>query len=1655
MMSRRFALRVSLSILAALTMLQCSVAFGQTIAFRQINAAVPQTAQTAVTVKYSGAQLAGGLNVVMVGWTTTSVHVQSVRDSSGNTYVAPLAATVRTGAQAIQMYYAANIAAAAANANIVTVTFDAATAYPDIRIAEYAGIDPVNPLDGIRGASGSGTTSSSGALVTTNANDVLVAANNVDTRTTGPGTGFTSRLITSPDGNILEDRVVTTAGSYTATAPLSGGGWVIQLAAFRGANSGGDTQPPTAPTNLTATAASSSQINLGWTAATDNVGVTSYLIEACSGAGCASFTQIATASGTTYTHLGLTASTSYSYRVRATDAVNNLGAYSTVRSAVTPAGSPDTTLPSVSLSAPAGNAIVTGTAVTVSATASDNVGVVGVQFIMDGANLGTEDATAPYSIVWNTTTAASTSHSLSARARDLAGNIATAAAVNVTVDNQAPTGSVVINGGAAATASRSVTLTLSAADAAGPVSQMRFSNAATGFSTAEAYATTKAWTLTSGAGTKTVYVQFKDAIGNWSVSVTAAIILDTTAPTISAVSSSGVSSSSATIAWTTSEPATSQVEYGPTISYGTLTAADGNLVTSHSVVITGLASQTTYNYRARSKDAAGNEGLGSRLTFTTASGPDLTAPSTPAGLAAIIISPTQINLSWSAATDNVGVTGYFVYRDTIQVAAPATTSVQDTALTRGTTYGYSVAARDAAGNISAPSTPVSVTTPAFVVANVQSSGITSSKATVTWTTDQPTDSQVDYGGTTGYGQLTSLDAALVTGHSQNLTGLSPDSPYHFRVRSTDAAGRLIMSDDMTFATLPAGSTGVFQNEILISGMNLPTALQFLPDGSMLILELGGTIWEVPAGSTQVGPTPFLSLTNVGSLNGQQGLMGMVLDPDFANNHQYFVFYTLGSPNRDRVSRFTATADHLGTVAGSEFVLYQDPQDANVEHHGGALTFGNDGKLYITTGEHFDSSAAQDLSSPRGKILRINRDGTIPNDNPFADGAGPNREDIWALGLRNPFRAFYDGPSGKLYVGDVGGNDYSTAEEELNLGVAGANYGWPNCEGASCGTNPAYTSPIYSYPHSGRDGFIYRGGQFPAQYYGNYFFADYAQNWIRRLTFDANGNVSGALAFEPGDGSLDGPYGDIVYLTEGPDGALYYVDLGYSDVTGQSGISKIRRIRFIPNNLPPTVAAAAAPSEGTAPLIVTFSSAGSADPEGLPLTYLWSFGDAVTSTEANPVHTYTQTGQYSARLTVSDGEVDTSSTPLLILVGDKPVANILSPADGARFRGGDAILVSGDGTDVPDGVLPAGAFTWTVDFLHAGHIHPGLPTVGTKSFTFDIPTTGHDFSGDTRYRITLTVTDSDGLQTSQSVTIYPEKVNLNFGSVPAGLVINLDGLPHTTPFVYDTLVNFIHTIDAPNQIVGQTAYSFTSWTDGGSQRHTVTVPSVEQSYTANYSAGPPPFPPGLVAGYRLNEGTGTTTADISGNNTTGTLVNVPTWTTGRYGNALAFGGSSYVNLGNPTSLKLTGSMTLSAWINISANPFDDAAIVAKLGTAGWQLKTSPDTGKRTAAIQISSNGSNSIQRYSATPLATNVWHHIAGVYDAVARTLNIYVNGVLDNGLLSGTVPAAQVDANFNANIGQRTGMPGTYNFQGRIDEVHVFNRALSASEIQNDMNVPR
>jgi hypothetical protein len=197
------------------------------ISFGQVAAATPQSPTATVPVTFPGPQTAGDLNIVVVGWNDTTSSVTSVKDSAGNTYNLGIGPTSTTGLQQ-SIYYAANIVG---GSNTVTVTFNQAAAYPDVRILEYRG---VTTLDASAGASGNSAITNSGSATTTSANELIFGANTIATVTAGAGSGFTSRIITSPDGDIAEDKLVTTAGSNSVTATLnSAGPWVMQMVTFK------------------------------------------------------------------------------------------------------------------------------------------------------------------------------------------------------------------------------------------------------------------------------------------------------------------------------------------------------------------------------------------------------------------------------------------------------------------------------------------------------------------------------------------------------------------------------------------------------------------------------------------------------------------------------------------------------------------------------------------------------------------------------------------------------------------------------------------------------------------------------------------------------------------------------------------------------------------------------------------------------------------------------------------------------------------------------------------------------------------------------------------------------------------------------------------------------------------------------------------------------------------------------------------------------------------------------------------------------------------------------------------------------------------------------------------------------------------------------
>ncbi len=338
----------------------------------------------------------------------------------------------------------------------------------------------------------------------------------------------------------------------------------------------------------------------------------------------------------------------------------------------------------------------------------------------------------------------------------------------------------------------------------------------------------------------------------------------------------------------------------------------------------------------------------------------------------------------------------------------------------------------------------------------------------------------------------------------------------------------------------------FARSQVVGGLASPTAMEFAPDGRLFVAEQRGTLRVVKAGGTLA---PFLDISGRVHSPGERGLLGVAFDPSFSKNHCVYLYYTQKATGttsaHNRVIRVTARGDRA--VAGSrKLILRLDNLSSATNHNGGAIHFGEDGKLYVAVGDNAKGKNAQSLRTLKGKMLRINKDGTIPRDNPFYKRATGRNRAIWALGLRNPFSFAIQPNTSKVFINDVGEQTW----EEVNRGAAGANYGWPRYEGPE--TNPRYRSPVFAYRQGSTKvtGCAITGGafynpttrQFPSGYVGDYFFADFCSGWIRRLD-SATGDVTG---FATGLGSS-------VDLKVSKGGSLYYLSRG----DGAGSVGKIR------------------------------------------------------------------------------------------------------------------------------------------------------------------------------------------------------------------------------------------------------------------------------------------------------------------------------------------------------------------------------------------------------------------------------------------------------------------------------------------------------------------
>ena len=301
-------------------------------------------------------------------------------------------------------------------------------------------------------------------------------------------------------------------------------------------------------------------------------------------------------------------------------------------------------------------------------------------------------------------------------------------------------------------------------------------------------------------------------------------IPDTTAPVLSGVSTNSISSVSAVIIWNTNETSTSQIEYGTTTSYGTSTTLDNTLVTSHSVTLNGISAWTTYHFRVKSQDAAGNLATSADSTFTTLVPPDSTPPTGTISInnGAAYTTSTTIALTLSCSDGGSGCSQMQFSNDgTAWSGLEIYAASKSWTLTSGdgnkTVY---VRYRDGSGNISSNySDTITLDAVRPTISGTGTSNLTDSRVTITWATNEGASSQIDYGTSTSYGSSSTLDNNLVTNHSVALTNLSPSTPYHFRVKGSDGAGNLATSSDVTFTTAaPPDTTAPAISNVAASGI---------------------------------------------------------------------------------------------------------------------------------------------------------------------------------------------------------------------------------------------------------------------------------------------------------------------------------------------------------------------------------------------------------------------------------------------------------------------------------------------------------------------------------------------------------------------------------------------------------------------------------------------------------------------------------------------------------------------------------------------------------------------------------------------------------------------------------------------------------------------
>lgn len=649
----------------------------------------------------------------------------------------------------------------------------------------------------------------------------------------------------------------------------------------------------------------------------------------------------------------------------------------------------------------------------------------------------------------------------------------------------------------------------------------------------------------------------------------------------------------------------------------------------------------------------------------------------------------------------------------------------------------------------------------------------------------------------------------------------------------------LLSHALFAAQLPPG----FAEEKVAEGLD-PTAMAAAPDGRIFITQKNGSVLIVENGVLL--PDPFLQI-EVDNYN-ERGLGGIAIDPGFEQNNYIYIFYTVIGSNFNRISRFTANGNYA--LPDSEVPLFELEPLSGTIHNGGSMHFGPDGKLYIAVGDGANADNGQNLNTTLGKILRINADGSIPEDNPFYGQLTGNNQAIWAYGFRNPFTTAMQPGTGRLFANDVGGGNF----EEVNEILPGRNYGWSEVEGPLSGAPapPAYKEPLYAYSHSigcaviGATFYNPQQLQFPPQYLGKYFFGDYCAGYLKVLDPES-GEIMETFAT-----GIERP----ISLLTAPDGSLYYLERrglgGGSQLDNTSTSNGVLWRIFFTGSGAPFVSSHPSPILVSAGEEAAFEVSASGAP---PLAFQWQRNGVDISGANDPVLSLTTSladdgSRFRCRVSNGQGEAISDEALLSVTANTRPDPTILTPVENLTYRAGDTLFFSGIANDAEDGSLGAEQMIWRIDFHHDEHTHPAMaPVTGIDNGFYLIPIVG-ETSDNVWYRVHLTAVDQEGLSRTVFQDVLPEKTSITVNTVPPGLKLRIDGQTVSTPHTFNSVVGILRTVKAPvTQLQGESFFTFNQW-EGGSDQPTLSLqaPAAALSLTAYYDEAQVGSGSGLTGAY---------------------------------------------------------------------------------------------------------------------------------------------------------------------------------------------------------------